>query len=109
MPIFTGACLTRSPSTKNTTSTGFGASLPFLSFAASIVFVLALALALVLPELAAPFVTPGGQFVSVLFFGRRVVTLAIGTDSTLVRERVSISAVTDMPGRNGSFSLMRIL
>src|SRR5436190_3835579 len=48
----------------------------------------------------------GSAFLS---FGRRVVTLAIGTVSTLALDRVSISAVTDMPGRNASFSLTRIL
>ena len=47
-------------------------------------------------------------------FGNRTasiasVTLAIGTHKTLVRLRVSISAVTDIPGRNGSFSWIRIL
>src|SRR5439155_23564405 len=42
-------------------------------------------------------------------FGTRVVTLAKGTVSAFVLERVSISAVTDIPGLNCSFSLMRIL
>ena len=40
--------------------------------------------------------------------GRRVVTARIGTLSTLVRERVSMSAVTDIPGRKASFSVTRI-
>ena len=52
------------------------------------------------------FAAPAGLGLSSL--GRRVVTLAMGTVNALVRERASISAVTDMPGRNGSFSLMRI-
>src|ERR1044071_3301095 len=71
-------------------------------------------------EEAVPFV-PGGScswavFVSGFclassFFslGSLVVTLAMGTVITLARLRVSISAVTDMPGRNASFSLIRIL
>ena len=41
-------------------------------------------------------------------FGGRVVTLWKGTLNTFVRERVSIVAVTDMPGRNSSFSVTRI-
>ena len=41
-------------------------------------------------------------------FGTRVVTQAMGTPMTLVRERVSISAVTDMPGRKSSFSVKRM-
>ena len=41
-------------------------------------------------------------------FGIRVVTLAIGTQRTFVLDRVSISAVQDMPGRKASFSLIRI-
>src|SRR5437870_11151814 len=44
-----------------------------------------------------------------LSFGTRVVTLAKGTVRELLDERVSISEVTDMPGRNDSFSAMRIL
>ena len=40
--------------------------------------------------------------------GSRVVTLWIGAERTFVRERVSISAVTDMPGRKFSFSSTRI-
>ena len=58
---------------------------------------------------AAPFFP--GVFLPSAFFslGSRVVTLAIGTVSTLVCVRVSISAVTDIPGRNASRSLMRIL
>ena len=38
-----------------------------------------------------------------------MVTLAKGTVRELLDERVSISEVTDMPGRNDSFSAMRIL
>src|SRR5580692_8433003 len=38
----------------------------------------------------------------------RVVTLAIGTASTLVRVRVSMVAVTDMPGRNAASSEKRM-
>src|SRR5579872_7011647 len=41
--------------------------------------------------------------------GRRVVTLWIGTVRTFWRARVSISAETDMPGRNASLSRTRIL
>src|SRR5580765_5366364 len=52
-----------------------------------------------------PFFLP---FFASFSFGKRVVTLAKGTVRTLVRLRVSISAVTDMPGRKASFSLMRI-
>src|SRR5205085_10902140 len=60
---------------------------------------------------------PGGSFDALdlaspfLFFsfGIRVVTLAMGPLKLLVRDRVSISAVTDMPGRKRSFSLIRIL
>src|SRR6266496_3105900 len=49
------------------------------------------------------FVADAFSFLSLSgFFGTRVVTLWIGTVSTLVRDRVSISAVTDMPGRNSS-------
>src|SRR2546427_315670 len=46
---------------------------------------------------------PGGSL------GNRVVTLWIGTDRTFVRERVSTSAVTVIPGRKFSFSSTRIL
>src|SRR5262245_43358474 len=49
------------------------------------------------------------QAASTLFvFGGRVVTLWNGTLRTFVRDRVSMVAVTDMPGRNGSFSVTRI-
>src|SRR6185369_17321010 len=104
MPIFTGAALTRSPSSRKTTSIGFGVSLDFRSFADSTTLVPA---ALVLEPIT-ELVGPLGQLVSV-FLGRRVVTLAIGTVRTFVRDRVSMSAVTDMPGRKISFSLIRIL
>src|SRR5258707_9782751 len=105
MPIFTGIILARSPSTTKTTSIGLGASLAFLLALAEVelVGVAAAATSLVFaPTLSLP---------SFLFLslGRRVVTLAIGTESTLVWDRVSISAVTDIPGRKISFSLTRIL
>ena len=41
-------------------------------------------------------------------FGGRVVTLASGTVSTLVRYLVSMSALTDMPGRKASLSVKRM-
>src|SRR6266702_37114 len=97
-----------------TTSRGFAASLDFLSPLAVLVssrleefvdetseFVLpVVVLVPVLDPLASPFLS--------LSLGKRVVTLAMGTARTFVRERVSISAVTDIPGRNCSFSLIRI-
>src|SRR5438034_7233332 len=102
MPILTGTIFAWSPSFTKTTSIGL------LSF-----FLSALAL-LVEPTLdelvAATVILPpfAGEFV-LESFGVRLVTLAKGTVNAFVRERVSISAVTDMPGRNASFSSMRIL
>ena len=48
--------------------------------------------------------------VSLVGFGLsvRVVTLAMGAAMALVRVRVSIVALTDMPGRNDSPSVMRM-
>jgi len=59
------------------------------------------------------FVAVVTELVFELFFfplslGIRVVTLAMGTQSTFVRDLVSISAVQDIPGRKPSFSLTRI-
>src|SRR5262245_50957469 len=105
MPRLTGTILTLSLLRVKTTSTGFGAS-PGFSFLFSeprTELVLVTARPLVSVDLFfQPFLSSG-------FLGVRVVTLWIGTVRTLVRERVSTSAVTDMPGRKGSFSRMRIL
>src|SRR5258708_3732973 len=104
MPIFTGAIFTWSPSSRKTTSTGLAASLDFLSplprFVAIAIGVLVGFLVWAVAELVAE---PLMELVFEPSLGRRVVMLAIGTASTLVRERVSISAVTDMPGRKISF------
>src|SRR5438105_2757455 len=124
MPILTGTILARSPSLRKTTSMGLATFLMALfvpaaegSLATSaVVMVLLLLLVAAAAELlvrdeslfAASFVL--SPFLSLsLSLGRRVVTLAMGTVSTLVRLRVSISAVTDMPGLNSSFSWIRIL
>src|SRR5664279_2001992 len=133
MPIFTGTIFAWSPSITNTTSICLTASFDFLSDLATLVpsvagaFVPAESALVVAAErldfAAAALVpafgelVPGGSaraasFASGFFsfsFGGRVVTLANGTVSALVRYAVSISAVTDMPGRNASFSWMRIL
>src|SRR5579862_3214875 len=113
MPIFTGTILALSPSNRKTTSMGFAATLLFLSD-----LVAATSLVeqqLVLLSLSAGELVAGGSAVASLApfflsfsFGMRVVTLAIGTVNTLVRKRVEISAVTDIPGLNCSFSWMRI-
>src|SRR5437879_10854940 len=106
MPIFTGTIFTWSPSTTNTTSIGFIASF-FLSPLAELVpsasdDALALAVEFVFADTV---VVRGGSALArvlvpfLLSFGTRVVTLANGTVSTLVRARVLIAAVTDMPGR----------
>src|SRR5262249_18001044 len=96
-----------------TTSTGLTASLAFdrerLVAAGVTVFVPAARTTMV-PGAFEPTTTqfvPAGLLVAGL--GIRVVTLAIGTVNTFVRDRVSISDVTDIPGRNPSFSLTRIL
>src|SRR5262249_33722634 len=102
--------LTWSPSMTNTTSTCLGASFDFLSLLKRFVSddELVAAREFVLTEL----VPVAREFVFAVFigliFGNRAVTLAMGTVSAFVRERVPISAVTDMPGRKSSFSLMRI-
>src|SRR6185503_3150710 len=114
MPRFTGTIFTVSPSTTNTTSTGLGPS-PFLSALAVLVgfdpelLVEDEALALAVPDasaLASWLVFAAGLLVAPL--GNRVVTLAMGTDRTFDCDRVSMSAVTDMPGRKFSFSVTRI-
>src|SRR5688572_16583598 len=103
MPRFTGAILALSASTRNTTSMGFGFS-PFLSARPTLVLLVDDVLVedaiveLVDPDervLPGCFAFAAGLLVA--SFGNRVVTLAIGTDRTFVCDRVSISAVTDMP------------
>src|SRR5262245_38735324 len=112
MPRLTGTIFTWSPSLTKTTSIGFGGSPAFRSVLLVLVPLLldasvtvleaevfcASSTTLVFPELS-----------PLPSFGRRVVTLWMGTDKTFVRERVSTSALTDIPGRNFSFSLTRIL
>src|SRR5437879_3161623 len=114
MPIFTGTIFAWSPSFRKTTSIGFTFSF-FLSPLAvfvppAIADVAVLAGKLVWFPVKLVFalraVSPFSVFLS---FGVRVVTLTKGTVSVFVRERVSISAVTDMPGRKASFSWIRIL
>src|SRR5664280_1450602 len=90
------------------------ASLDFLSglelVCAIVAGGLALAIEVVAVVLAGAFV-PETPLVTALVsgsLGKRVVRLAMGTVRTLVRYRVSISAVTDMPGKNNSFSLIRM-
>src|SRR4051794_20948455 len=90
MPMVTGSILARFASIANTTSPGLAASDFFAFRAVGGTYSAGL---------------PGVGFAAV---GNRVVTLWIGTVSTLVRERVSISAVTDIPGRNASLSATRI-
>src|SRR6185437_13279725 len=109
MPIFTGTIFTWSPCKTNTTSTCLGASLDFLS--AFAVFVVDNELVATSELVEAEFVPvavvlvfAGLSFPVFLSLGSRAVTLAMGTDRTFVRERVSISAVTDIPGRKASFS-----
>src|ERR1039458_8323265 len=110
MPIFTGTASTWSPASANTTSNILEDSLDFLSGASLLVATLLEATALLettalVPDLAAVVLVPpvflGG-------LGGRVVTLASGTVSTLVRYSVSMSALTDMPGRKASLSLSRM-
>src|SRR5882757_1670827 len=119
MPIFTGTALTWSPSTTKTTSVGLVASFDLdaragfpatlLVFVPATLFVPATALVSDAAE-AMAFVP---SIFDALVFGAdfigRLVTLASGTVRTLVRYWVSISAVTDMPGRKaGSLSLTRM-
>src|ERR1041385_4904197 len=99
MPRFTGVILTRSPSTRNTTSIGLGASPGFfgpadlleLVPASDAEFVPAAAVDLVATsavELVRSF--PALSFLSSpIFLGTRMVTLWMGTVSTLVRDRKS--------------------
>src|SRR5215472_2624659 len=99
MPIFTGTILTWSPSTTKTTSACLGTSFDFLSLASSeLPGELVVATEFVAGALVAPameFVL-GGSFVApITGIGSRAVTLAMGTERTLVRRRVSISALTD--------------
>src|SRR5215831_2239870 len=110
MPILTGTIFAWSPSATNTTSIGLAASLDFLSLLFALVLLL-LSRAIALVFAGAELVAAAIEFVDESFglsFGMRVVTLAMGTVRMLVRYRVSISAVTDIPGRNPSFSLTRI-
>src|SRR5208282_3738280 len=115
MPIFTGIASTWSPLTTNTTSVVLEGSLPFEAVATAFVpddavfvpEVLAVAiLVAVVPLCGIPPVFGGSPFLGGL--GGRVVTLASGTVSTLVRYSVSMSALTDMPGRKASLSLSRM-
>src|ERR1035441_8114624 len=115
MPIFTGTTSTWSPASANTTSNILEESLDFLSGASLLVATLLEATALLettslVPDLAAGVLVPpvfgGSVFLGGL--GGRVVTLASGTVSTLVRYSVSMSALTDMPGRKASLSLSRM-
>src|ERR1700728_1466331 len=53
-------------------------------------------------------VLAGPVFISASGLMTRVVTLAMGTASALVRVRVSMVAVTDMPGRNSARSVKRM-
>src|ERR1700690_2689259 len=106
MPIFTGTAFTWSPATANTTSSILA---DFLSGGPLLVATLLEAVALVSDLAAAVLVPPdfaGSPFLGGL--GGRVVTLASGTVSTLVRYSVSMSALTDMPGRKSSLSLSRM-
>ena len=106
MPIFTGTASTWSPATANTTSTILE---DFLSGGPLLVASL-LETTVLVPDLAAAVLVPpvfgGSVFLGGL--GGRVVTLASGTVSTLVRYSVSMSALTDMPGRKSSLSLSRM-
>src|SRR5208282_2560350 len=113
MPIFTATAFTRSPATAKTTSVGLVASFDFPAilpvFVPTTMFVLMTALVPDAAE-AVTLVPPvfGGSAFGAAFIGR-VVTLASGTVRALVRYSVSISAVTDMPGRKaGSLSLTRM-
>src|ERR1035441_716430 len=115
MPIFTGTAFTWSPATTNTMSCILEDSLDFLSGASLLVATLLEATALLettvlVPNLAAVVLVPPVFGGSVFWggLGGRVVTLASGTVSTLVRYSVSMSALTDMPGRKASLSLSRI-
>src|ERR1035437_3883107 len=110
MPIFTGTDLTWLPSMTNTTSTGFCFSSAFLSGLVALVPAFAVmelvgvieANELVGTELV--FAAPASFFT----LSRRVVTLAMGAPMALVRVRVSIVALMDMPGRNWSPSVSRM-
>src|ERR1700728_1057466 len=89
----------------NTTSTGLGLSSGFFGpLNAFVPAAGARARAFVTMEFVAavPLDVAGSGLIT------RVVTLAIGTASTLVRVRVSMVAVTDMPGRNSARSVKRM-
>src|ERR1017187_3928445 len=111
MPIFTGTVLTWSPSSTNTTSTGlFFSSVFLLAFAGlvslPVVTLVGFAEAMALVGIELVFV-PATVFLS-FALSVRVVTLAMGAAMALVRVRVSIVALTDMPGRNESPSVSRM-
>ena len=112
MPIFTGTASTWSPTTANTTSAildGFLVRRPAVGGNVAGATALLETIALV-PGVAVVVLVPpvfgGSIFLGGL--GGRVVTLASGTVSTLVRYSVSMSALTDMPGRKSSLSLSRM-
>src|ERR1035437_3084849 len=116
MPRLTGIIFTRSPSTRKTTSIGLGASPLFLPVLLdSLTAFVAADAEFVDGPAAVEFVPPPLPLLVLLVaansfgLGNRVVMLWPGTLRTLVRERVSISAVTDMPGRKDSLSSIRIL
>src|ERR1043166_32191 len=102
MPIFTGTILAWSPSLTKTTSIGLALSFFLSPFALFVGVKLEEFVAL------ASVLVPADREFVLESFGALLVTLANGTVSAFVRERVSISAVTDMPGRNASFSSIRI-
>src|SRR5437879_768766 len=103
MPILTGIIFTRSLPRTKTTSIGLAPSLDFLSALATLVPAVAGGCGWVLAAnefvLAAVALAGGGSSgatpvvlpLLAFSFGSRVVTLAMGTVSTFVRERVSIS------------------